>query len=58
MVTGGLHKRGNATEMSPVKALLLSVFMLSGIALWGAGIYSADAAAGRAAVDGYGVIPQ
>lgn len=42
--------------MSPVKALFLSLFMLSGIAMWGAGIYSADAAGGHAAVDGYGVV--
>nr|WP_295465891.1 hypothetical protein [Mesorhizobium sp.] len=42
--------------MTPVKAALLSVLMLSGIALWGAGIYSADAAGGHAPVDGYGVV--
>lgn len=41
--------------MTPVKATLLSVLMLSGIALWGAGIYSADAAAGHRVIDGYGV---
>lgn len=41
--------------MTPVKATLLSLFMLSGIAMWGAAIYSADAAAGHAPVDGYGV---
>lgn len=29
--------------------------MMIGLAFWGAGIYSADAAAGHAAVDGYGV---
>ncbi len=40
--------------MTPVKATLLSLFMLSGILMWGAGIYSADAAGGRV-VDGYGV---
>ena len=42
--------------MSPVKATLLSVLMLSGIVLWGAGIYSATAAGGSAPVDGYGVV--
>lgn len=41
--------------MSPVKSLLLSVFMLSGIVMWGAGIYTADAGS-HIAVDGYGVI--
>jgi hypothetical protein len=41
--------------MTPVKATLLSIFMLSGIALWGAAIYTADAAGGHPAVDGYGV---
>ena len=41
--------------MTPVKAALLSVLMLSGIAMWGAGIYSADAAAGYNVTDGYGV---
>lgn len=49
------HYAGPATEMTPVKATLLSVLMLSGIALWGAGIYSADAAAGHRVIDGYGV---
>ncbi|WP_421928928.1 hypothetical protein [Neoaquamicrobium sediminum] len=41
--------------MSPVKAVILSVFMLSGILMWGAGIYAADAAGDHIAVDGYGV---
>ena len=41
--------------MTPVKATLLSFFMLSGIVLWGAGIYAADAASGHQVVDGYGV---
>ena len=36
--------------MSPVKATLLSVLMLSGIVLWGAGIYSATAAGVRPGV--------
>ena len=44
-----------ATEMTPVKSMLLSLAMLSSIALWGAGIYAADAASGHNAVDGYGV---
>ena len=44
------------TEMTPVKAALLSVMMLSGILLWGAGIYAADAVGGHAPVDGYGVV--
>ena len=29
--------------------------MLTGIAMWGAALYSADAAGGHAPVDGYGV---
>lgn len=41
--------------MSTVKAALLSFAMLSGIVLWGAGIYAADAANGHLVVDGYGV---
>ena len=41
--------------MTPVKAALLSFLMLSGIAVWGAGIYAADAASGHLVVDGYGV---
>ncbi len=41
--------------MKPVKALLLSVVMLSGIAVWAVGIYSADASVHSAVVDGYGV---
>ncbi len=42
-------------EMTPVRATLLSIFMLSGLALWAAAIYSADAAGGRVPLDGYGV---
>jgi hypothetical protein len=38
-----------------VKIALLSFCMVIGIAFWGAGIYSADAASGHAVVDGYGV---
>ena len=41
--------------MTPVRAALLSIFMLTGIAMWGAGIYAADAAGDRIAIDGYGV---
>ncbi len=43
-------------EMTPVKATLVSLFMLTGIAMWGAAIYSADAAGGHGPIDGYGVI--
>ncbi len=42
--------------MTPVKAALLSLFMLTAIAMWGIGIYSADAAAGHNDADGYGVV--
>lgn len=42
--------------MSTVKAALLTFFMISGIAAWGFGIYAADASAGHAVVDGYGVV--
>lgn len=42
--------------MTPVKAALLSFVMLSAILVWGAGIYSADASAKHAVVDGYGVV--
>lgn len=41
--------------MTPVKAALLSFAMLSAIALWGVGIYAADAASDHVVVDGYGV---
>ena len=41
--------------MTPVKATLVSFFMLTGIAMWGAAVYSADAG-GRGPVDGYGVV--
>ena len=46
---------GNGTEMTPVKATILSLFMLSGIFMWGAGIYTAGAAGDMVAIDGYGV---
>jgi len=42
-------------RMKPVRAFFLSMIMLSGIALWGAGIYTADASAHLQVVDGYGV---
>lgn len=45
---------GHPTEMTPVKATFLSMFMLCGILMWGAGIYTAGAV-GEHAVDGYGV---
>lgn len=41
--------------MNPVRALFLSMVMISGIALWGAGIYAADASAHAPVIDGYGV---
>lgn len=41
--------------MTTARAVFLSMFMLSGIVLWGAGIYSAGAAGDHVAVDGYGV---
>lgn len=41
--------------MTPLKSVLLTVLMISGIAVWAVGIYSADAAADHVAVDGYGV---
>ena len=48
--------QGRPTEMTPVKATFLSMFMLCGILMGGAGIYAADAAGEHAAaVDGYGV---
>ena len=46
---------GQQTEMTPVKAALLSFAMLTAIGLWGVGIYAADAASGHSAVDGYGI---
>ena len=41
--------------MNPVRAAFLSLFMLAGITLWGIGVYTADAAANHASVDGYGI---
>jgi hypothetical protein len=55
-VTSFVPDVGRATtEMTPVKAALLSLAMLAAIMLWGVGIYGADASSGHAAVDGYGV---
>ena len=54
MITLSVQSGGTPIEMTPVKATILSLFMLSGILMWGAGIYSADAAGGHV-VDGYGV---
>lgn len=41
--------------MTPVRALFLSMIMMSGIVMWGAGIYAADASVHVDVVDGYGV---
>ena len=47
---------GKATSgITPVKAALLSLAMLVAIAMFGIGIYSADASADHTVVDGYGV---
>ncbi|MDH6230290.1 hypothetical protein M2281_000862 [Mesorhizobium soli] len=43
------------TEMTTLKAALLSFAMLSAIALCGFGIYAADASSDHAVFDGYGV---
>jgi hypothetical protein len=43
------------TEMTPVKSFLLTAMLVCGLGVWAVGIYSADAAAGHVAVDGYGV---
>jgi hypothetical protein len=45
----------SSTEMTPVKAALLSFAMMSAIVLCGFGIYSAGASANDAVIDGYGV---
>jgi hypothetical protein len=41
--------------MTTVRAALLSFAMLAAIAMCGIGIYAADASAGHAVVDGYGI---
>ena len=46
---------GIAIGMTPVKAALLSIAMLTAIIICGAGIYSADASTNHAVVDGYGI---
>lgn len=38
-----------------LRATLLSLATLSGIVLWGLGVYSASSLAGHVAADGYGV---
>lgn len=38
-----------------MKSILLSLFMLSAIGLFGLGIYTADAGGSRAGQDGYGI---
>jgi hypothetical protein len=43
------------TEMTPLRATLLSFAMLSAITFWGVAIYTADAASNHSVVDGYGV---
>lgn len=43
------------TEMTPVRAALLSLAMLAAIVVGGIGIYAADASNGHAVIDGYGV---
>ena len=42
--------------MITLKVALLSSFMLLAITAWGIAIYTADAATGHAAADGYGVV--
>lgn len=44
-----------ATEMTALKAALLSLAMLCAIALGGFGIYAVDAAGDHLVIDGYGV---
>jgi hypothetical protein len=41
--------------MTALKAALLSLAMFCAIAMWGVGIYSADAAGDHMVSDGYGV---
>ncbi|HEV7414917.1 hypothetical protein [Tianweitania sediminis] len=41
--------------MTPVRAFFLSMVMMSAIAMWGAGIYTADASVHMQVTDGYGV---
>jgi hypothetical membrane protein len=44
------------TEMTTLKATLLSIFTIAVICMCGVGIYSADASSNHASKDGYGVI--
>ena len=55
MVTLSNAKWWDTIEMTPVRAALLSMFMLTGILMWGAGVYTAGAAVDGVALDGYGV---
>ncbi len=55
LVTVPMLSDETQSEMTSVKAALLSLAMLAAIGLWGIGIYSADAANNHNAVDGYGV---
>ncbi len=48
--------QANSTEMTTLKATLLSLVTIAVICVCGIGIYSADASNGHAAKDGYGVI--
>lgn len=48
--------RANSTEMTTLKAALLSLLTIAIICVCGIGIYSADAANGHTVKDGYGVI--
>jgi len=54
-LTNAVHECRPPTEMTPVKAALLSFAMLAAICISAAGIYSADASGGHAVVDGYGI---
>ena len=48
--------RASSTEMTTLKAALLSIAMIAAICVCGVGIYAADASNGHLAEDGYGVI--
>lgn len=48
--------RQSSTEMTTLKAAILSVATIAAICMCGIGIYSADASNNHAAKDGYGVI--
>ena len=55
MVTLSRYRVRNKKEMTPVKATIVSLLMLSGILMWGAGIYTAGASDNHPAMDGYGI---